>query len=176
MKNKKLFSAISLLILLVCIFTVAIIINLDFFYVKYFYLSGIFFLGCFVYSSSLSKKWIKIILLFKVFLYTIFYTTNPSFIRFDFLLLVMIALLACLAGFYKRLIIKMNNDISYGLYIIAYPVQQIVFKLTGYNQSVILQLFLTLLVSVPLAFLSWKFIENPFINLNRRNMNSINYT
>ena len=70
----------------------------------------------------------------------------------------------------------MNNDISYRLYIIAYPVQQIAFKLTGYNQSVILQLFLTLLVSVPLAFLSWKFIENPFINLNRRNMNSINYT
>lgn len=170
--NKKIFSAISLLILLVCIFTVSLMINLDFFYVKYFYLSGIFFLGSFIYNSSLSKKWVKAILLFIVFLYTILYITNPGFIRFDFLLLMMIALLTYLAGFYKNLVIKMNNDISYGLYILAFPVQQIIFRLTGYNQSILLQLFITLLVATPLAFLSWRFIEKPVINLNRRNMDS----
>ena len=68
-----------------------------------------------------------------------------------------------------------NGDTWRYLYTLtAYPVQQIAFTVTGYNPSVILQLFLTLLVSIPLAFLSWKFVEKPFINLNRRYMKSIN--
>lgn len=171
-KNKKIFSLINFLFLLVCLITVSAFIHLDFFYVKYFYLSGIFFLGSFVYSSALSKKWTKFILLSAIFLYTVLYLLNPQFIKFDFLLLIIIALLAYLVGFYKKITIRLNNDISYGLYILAYPVQQIVFYLTGYNQSIALQLCLTLLVTIPLAFLSWKLIEKPAINLIRRKMNS----
>ncbi len=168
--NKKIFAVISLSTLIICILTVSIVVNLDFFYVKYFYLSGIFFLGSFIYSSGLSKKIVKVILIFTVFLYITLYVSNPSFIRYDFLLLIIIGLLAYLAGFYKNLVIKLNNDISYGLYIVAFPIQQIVFKMTGYNQSIVLQLLITILIAVPLAYLSWKYIEKPIINLNNRNM------
>ena len=171
-KNKKMFSAISLSLLLICILTVSVFTSLDFFYVKYFYLSGIFFLGSFVYSSSPSKKTVKIILLSIILLYAVLYIANPTFIRFDFLLLILIALAAYLAGFYKGFVINLNNDISYGLYILAYPIQQIIFRMTGYNQSIATQLLLTLIVAIPLAFLSWRLIEKPAINFNRRNMNT----
>lgn len=62
-----------------------------------------------------------------------------------------------------------KNDISYGVYIYAFPVQQllVVFgfsALFGAEWSAALALALT----VPLAFASWRWVEKPFQDLSKR--------
>ncbi len=57
--------------------------------------------------------------------------------------------------------IRIKNDISYGVYIYIFPIQQFFFQISGFNQSVLTNLLLSLFCSVILAFLSWIYIEKP---------------
>lgn len=57
--------------------------------------------------------------------------------------------------------ISIKNDISYGVYIYTFPLQQLFFQLSGFSQSVIVNLLLSLGSSCILAFLSWIYIEKP---------------
>mgnify|MGYP001346316208 CR=1 FL=1 len=50
-------------------------------------------------------------------------------------------------------------DLSYGMYIYAWPIQQLLY-FKGVHSPYILILF-TILISAPLAFFSWVFIESP---------------
>ncbi|MCD1295776.1 hypothetical protein CUJ83_12280 [Methanocella sp. CWC-04] len=54
-------------------------------------------------------------------------------------------------------------DISYGLYIFHYPVQQTV--LNFFSLDTLTLLIATLLITVPLAWLSWHLIENRALNI-----------
>ncbi len=59
-----------------------------------------------------------------------------------------------------------KNDISYGVYIYAFPLQQVlavtgIHTLAGFAGFAVLSLALT----VPLAWLSWRFVEHPSIAL-----------
>ena len=65
---------------------------------------------------------------------------------------------------------KTLGDISYGTYIYGYPVQQCVAHIFP-NQGPIFNVFLTTLFVVPLAYLSWKFIESPAISIKNRILN-----
>ncbi|MEO8111388.1 MAG: acyltransferase [Ginsengibacter sp.] len=57
--------------------------------------------------------------------------------------------------------IRIKNDISYGVYIYTFPIQQFFFQISGFNQSVLTNLLLSLFCSGILALLSWKYIEKP---------------
>ena len=60
-----------------------------------------------------------------------------------------------------------KTDISYGVYIYAYPIQQSVVALfgqqTGAPMGLLFQAVVALLVIVPLAMLSWYWVEKPML-------------
>lgn len=64
-------------------------------------------------------------------------------------------------AFTRQINISFKNDISYGVYIYTFPLQQLFFQLSGFSQSVIMNLLLSLGSSCILALLSWIFIEKP---------------
>lgn len=68
----------------------------------------------------------------------------------------------------KRFVFVLKNDISYGVYIYAFIVQQVLFQLFQYQMSPQLNIVLTLLITIPLAFLSWKCIEEPTLKLKQQ--------
>ncbi|HDX6570930.1 TPA: acyltransferase, partial [Escherichia coli] len=70
-----------------------------------------------------------------------------------------------LCTLFKDKIINGKFDISYGMYIYAYPVQQIVVNNT--NLGFFGSMLLSLIIVVLLASLSWVFIERKFLNESR---------
>lgn len=55
-----------------------------------------------------------------------------------------------------------REDISYGVYLIGYPIQQgVALWLPMQGQPAALHIALSLLITVPLAYLSWRLIEKP---------------
>lgn len=56
------------------------------------------------------------------------------------------------------------GDISYGVYIYAWPVQQMVW---GQGQSAYLNILISTSIVFPLAYLSWRFIEKPALNIRQ---------
>ena len=61
-----------------------------------------------------------------------------------------------------------TNDISYGIYIYAFPVQQLVQLAHGGRLGPITNSVLTTVITVPLAALSWWLIEKPGLRGKRR--------
>lgn len=58
-----------------------------------------------------------------------------------------------------------RGDFSYGIYLYAFPVQQIVIMLLGPQQSLLLLLALTFAATFVCAWLSWHYIEKPMLAL-----------
>jgi len=58
------------------------------------------------------------------------------------------------------------GDFSYGLYIYAFPVQQLIIKY--FTTEPVEVLIYTTLVTVPLAMVSWRYIEKPALKLKGR--------
>ncbi|MEZ0602636.1 acyltransferase family protein [Paraburkholderia sp. IW21] len=78
--------------------------------------------------------------------------------------------LAYLGGVAKPLV-NLRDDISYGTYVYAWPVSQtIVFvsRSRGFDLNVAELLIATLVITLPLAWLSWKIVEQPILKLKRR--------
>lgn len=59
-----------------------------------------------------------------------------------------------------------RTDLSYGVYVLSYPVQQILVSLGITSGAVVLAL--TVLVVAPLALLSWHLVERPMLRLKPR--------
>jgi peptidoglycan/LPS O-acetylase OafA/YrhL len=68
-------------------------------------------------------------------------------------------------GFFK-------NDISYGLYIFAFPTQQAVIYFLP-NLKLIEFIFLSLLFSSILSLFSWKFIESPILKIKKNRLSKL---
>ncbi|WP_326536368.1 acyltransferase family protein [Pseudorhodoferax sp.] len=60
------------------------------------------------------------------------------------------------------------GDLSYGLYIYAFPVQQTWVWLGGKNVSIVVGLLVCTSVTVVLAWLSWRLVERPALRLKPR--------
>jgi peptidoglycan/LPS O-acetylase OafA/YrhL len=58
-------------------------------------------------------------------------------------------------------------DFSYGIYIYAYLIGQILVYMFGKNLEVWNLAFLTAITSLPFAMISWYFIEKPFLKLKK---------
>ncbi len=104
------------------------------------------------------------ILLYTFIISTIFILLKITGItKLDVLLdeVVFFSLLTYFVAFSKWFTINLKTDISYGVYIYTFPLQQLFFQLSGFTQSVFINLFLSVSCSAILAFISWKFIEKP---------------
>ncbi|MDQ6903452.1 MAG: acyltransferase [Bacteroidota bacterium] len=64
--------------------------------------------------------------------------------------------------------IKIKNDISYGVYIYTFPLQQFFFQLFAFSQSPLVNFLLSLCCSGLLAFLSWIYIEKPALKFKSK--------
>src|SRR5262252_203278 len=64
--------------------------------------------------------------------------------------------------------ITAHGDLSYGVYIWAYPVQRIVNEWLGFNAHWSVSLALCLVATLPVAWLSWRFIERPALAFKPR--------
>ena len=71
-------------------------------------------------------------------------------------------------AFTRWFTIRIKNDISYGVYIYTFPMQQLIFQLSGFSQSTFANLLLSLCGSCILGFLSWIYIEKPALKYKTR--------
>lgn len=60
------------------------------------------------------------------------------------------------------------GDLSYGTYLFAFPVQQSVVAILGVQIGPLRLAAIALVVTLPLAFLSWKLVERPALRLKSR--------
>jgi peptidoglycan/LPS O-acetylase OafA/YrhL len=60
-----------------------------------------------------------------------------------------------------------KNDISYGMYIYGFPVQQTLVSLFGQDLPVFIFVALSIALAVPLAYASWFAIERPALHLKK---------
>ncbi|MEH2215739.1 MAG: acyltransferase [Nostoc sp.] len=68
-----------------------------------------------------------------------------------------------------------HSDYSYGIYIYSFPIQQLLVQFNLYEFGVGFYFMLSLLLTIPLAILSWHFFEKPALQFKNKNINSINY-
>jgi peptidoglycan/LPS O-acetylase OafA/YrhL len=82
-------------------------------------------------------------------------------------------------GLYSRPIfapITRYGDISYGVYILGWPVQQLLAQWGAADLGYVAFFLLTLLGVVPLASLSWRFAERPFIRRRSKATPNVDWT
>lgn len=60
------------------------------------------------------------------------------------------------------------GDFSYGLYLFAFPIQQLLVDVGGRGTRPLPLFFASMLLTVPVAMLSWFLIERPFLRLKER--------
>jgi peptidoglycan/LPS O-acetylase OafA/YrhL len=58
-----------------------------------------------------------------------------------------------------------RGDFSYGVYIYAWPVQQLLILFLQKHLNIGLLFTLTMMITLVLAYLSWHYIEKPFLKL-----------
>ncbi len=68
-------------------------------------------------------------------------------------------------GTAKSPIWRLPNDISYGLYIYAFPVQQVLAGMGAISLGIGWFALLSLIATVPLALASWLLVEKPSLRL-----------
>lgn len=71
-------------------------------------------------------------------------------------------------GLYDKFIVKLKHDISYGVYIYAWPIAQVLIHLGLLHNkkwNPIVLAFLTLIIVTPIAYLSCRLVEEPFMKL-----------
>jgi peptidoglycan/LPS O-acetylase OafA/YrhL len=62
--------------------------------------------------------------------------------------------------------ITKSGDISYGVYIYAFPIQQLVVYLLGEKHSTVMSnTMISVILTLLIAWLSWLFVERPFLNI-----------
>lgn len=66
-----------------------------------------------------------------------------------------------------------KGDISYGLYIYAWPVQQFGVALLGTDRTYLSMLVVTLAVLVPIACASWLFVEKPSLSAKPKSQGTL---
>lgn len=59
------------------------------------------------------------------------------------------------------------GDLSYATYLLAFPIQQLVIRWIGANSPTSVSL-LTIAIVLPLAYLSWWYVERPFLSFKKR--------
>ena len=168
----------------ISIFGIISILKKKYFNIFLFLLFVSTFFNKLILLSGMNIRHIELVLYF--FSGSYFYLNQNLFkLKFKYFILILIAIIillfpsvfqlkvlwlsyiVILFGTYNKLIINKftsNYDLSYGIYIYAFPVQQLIahyFLGISFLNMLIASLVLTIL----LAFLSWNFIEKPFLSM-----------
>lgn len=69
---------------------------------------------------------------------------------------------------FKLSFLRKYGDFSYGMYIYAFPVQQFVVYLLKSRLNILTHFLLSSIITLGVSFLSWKFIENPALQLKKK--------
>lgn len=127
-----------------------------------------FTLGCLIasYRNHENFKYIKFIGLASFFILMII--ANLEITKFTLVVYnYLIPLIFIWAGLYFTFLPKIPEklgDISYGLYLFSFPIQQLlVFLELSYN--VYIFIVLSTMITVVAAVISWRFLEKPFLSL-----------
>jgi len=78
------------------------------------------------------------------------------------------SLLTYFIAFSKKFVLLIKQDISYGVYIYAFPLQQFIFQLSGFKQSTFINFIFSICCSGILALCSWIYIEKPALQYKAR--------
>jgi peptidoglycan/LPS O-acetylase OafA/YrhL len=57
------------------------------------------------------------------------------------------------------------GDFSYGMYLYAFPIQQTIVSIIPDTTNIWINIFLFFLFLIPIAFLSWRYIEEPALEV-----------
>lgn len=137
-----------------------------------FYYSSFFFLGSFLYFRDIHKK-IRMIFVLMPLLFLTFLIPRQSnqdfFDKRDFIQgLILIPILLILA-FHPKVKTKIRNDYSFGIYIYAFPVSQLLVSAApNIGQNWFLFASCTFGITLFFAWISWHFIEKPALKLKNR--------
>lgn len=123
-----------------------------------------FFLGALVYYfRDYIRHFGKLFVLFLVcYIVLIYFSSDYARIGNYFLIVSLTFYVSFLPG--KTNEIGKIGDLSYGLYIYSFPIQQVIIMLLP-NISVFTYFVLSLLGVIPIAYASWHLIEKPFLKL-----------
>lgn len=126
-----------------------------------------FFIGCTYFFIKDRIKYLGIMSIILVLVYVAMVYFNNSYTQFLNYLLIPAATfgLAFIKG--KTNQVGKIGDLSYGLYIYAFPIQQLIVMLYP-TISVALFFALSALFVAPIAYASWHFIEKPAMSLKRK--------
>ena len=96
------------------------------------------------------------------------FLTSIAFIKFGgFLIVAPIAIaILCIRGF-STFQISLKYDISYGLYIYAFPIEQLLATALKQSFSIFFYLIMCVMLTILLAFLSFVLIERPFLKFKK---------
>ena len=127
----------------------------------------LFFLGVIFCFFNLKNKNFLLIAIFLGFIIANFST---SFRILSLGVFILVSSGVLFVAYFKPLTkIKLKHDLSYGIYIYAFPVQQALTEISlSQGWSKWMCLTLSLLIIVPLAWLSWNYVEKPGIALGKR--------
>jgi peptidoglycan/LPS O-acetylase OafA/YrhL len=130
-------------------------------------LASTFLFGGIMQANFISKKIAVILLIFSGILLTCKITRIlPINIMLDEV--VFFSLVTYFVAFSKWFLIMIKTDISYGVYIYTFPLQQFFFQLFSFSQSTLVNFFLSVLCSGILALLSWVYMEKPALKLKAK--------
>jgi len=164
LKRSFIYTVLTLLISLICFGTMALKQGITFDMARHLNLIAIFYLGAFTYISAMQRSLVKAILLISVLLFIIFTLLNLFGFNPIPFFLIAVCMVVYWFGFTYKIKIPLQTDISYGLYIYAFPVQQAIYMFTGIRNPYIM-IVASILCTLPFAFASWYLIEKKFIGL-----------
>lgn len=139
-------------------------------YIFYISVWGCFFLAgmCFYWLNEKIKISLRLLLSLLIICMLLHVFAKPEWAKYAIDLLIIYGVFVF--AYHPKLQIKNfigHVDISYGLYIYAFPIQQyIVFKYPLFNQWN--NFFITMALAIPLALVSWLFIEKPALSLKSK--------
>ena len=168
-KNNIRLPIISALLLLICVGSIAYHISFTTPFIddKILKLIACFLIGSLVASVTIRRYLLKISLTILLLI-----ALASSMLRSNFSTDLIIIFVICfgtyLFGTTKKLVMPLQTDLSYGIYIYAFPVQQALFQYSNFTISPVFHIITTLLITMPIALMSWKFIEHPALALKSK--------
>ncbi|MEP6584765.1 MAG: acyltransferase [Ginsengibacter sp.] len=160
-RNRRLLISLFIVLIIFCLVIVILHKHLPFFPDnKNLLLACAFFFGGLLQTGFIPKKYFTYLFLVSGVLLIL---KISQIIPVDILIdeVIFFSLTTYFIAFTRLFYFNIKNDISYGVYIYTFPLQQLFFQLSGFSQSVIMNLLLSLVCSCILALLSWIYIEKP---------------
>ena len=133
-------------------------VEVDFTYGTYFFLGSLLY----VFKEDIRLRWLYANVLMAIALLSVSSIFQPVTEA------VFIAYCILIVGDSKSIVNLKGFDLSYGLYLYAFPVQQFILYMAGYEINVWIHILLTTIFTLVFAWLSWTFVEKPLLKMKSK--------